>query len=250
MDSYHNHSESNQHYQTSMNNYGFSYNNYDSAYYPGYNSVNSISTSSSNTSPSSIASSPASSTNLNYPLNNFNHLTSPQPYYNQSYSQSFDPSQYTYDSSNYSYSSFNRISQLANSTPNITHYKPTSYTSTYTSTPSLPFTNDLTKNIDFKIKTPMKPKTITLHKSRSKVLKLDMSITNIGFGTLEQVVLPSDISNGTNKSVKTFKCPECTSTFSNAAKLYMHHHKEHQNRSSMECPICCKYKFTFYFLNN
>ena len=97
MDSYHNHSESNQHYQTSMNNYGFSYNNYDSAYYPGYNSVNSISTSSSNTSPSSIASSPASSTNLNYPLNNFNHLTSPQPYYNQSYSQSIDPSQYTFD---------------------------------------------------------------------------------------------------------------------------------------------------------
>lgn len=246
MNSYPNYPEPD--YQSQLNNYGFSYSNYDSAY-PGYNTIIS-NISSSNSSPASIGSSAYSQAHFNQ---------TSQPYYlNQNYSQLSSPSQYSYGygpssssygSSSYSNSSINSLSQSLTSTPSLTqsvnstpitsHYTPVSYTTTYTSTPVLPLNDLLTKKSE-KFKTPMKPKTKATSKSRPKVLKLDLSVTNIGFGTLEQIVLPSDISYGPNVSTKSFQCPECTSSFSSAAKLYMHHHKQHNNRSSTECPICCK----------
>jgi NAD-dependent SIR2 family protein deacetylase len=44
-----------------------------------------------------------------------------------------------------------------------------------------------------------------------------------------------------NGAVKSFQCSECNASFSIAAKLYMHIHKHHKNRSSTECPICRKH---------
>ena len=86
--------------------------------------------------------------------------------------------------------------------------------------------------------------TSNLHAKRPKVLKLDLTKTNIGFGTVSstpsfQINSNSEISS---EVTNTFSCNICEQSFTTAAKLFMHQHKYHKNGSSTQCPICCKFK--------
>jgi hypothetical protein len=66
-------------------------------------------------------------------------------------------------------------------------------------------------------------------------MKLNISQTNIGFGTVEFTpVLSSDLISTPNNISKSFKCTECTASFSIAAKLFMHQHKQHKNKHKLQ----------------
>jgi hypothetical protein len=169
-------------------------------------------------------------------------IASPQPnpaYSVSSLSKQYQTPQLEFNSpKSYAYSS---QSVLSNYTPNISHYEPTTYSSIYTSTPYQTIqvnTNESEQPIK-QLPQPQKKS----HK-RPKVMKLNIAQTNIGFGTVEFTpILPSDLATTPNNVTKSFKCTECSASFSIAAKLFMHQHKQHKNRSSTECPICCKYFF-------
>ena len=227
---------------TSPNYYGFTYNNYytqqphynqaDSSYLYNNACYNSYSTNS--TSPSSLS---YSSNNSLYNSTNISQQDIYEPI--QACSVSSLNNQTSEFSSPKSYSYSNQTQY----TPSISHYQPTTYSSTYTSTP---FTSHLNKIDAIECVQP-KVKKIKEKSSKStgphkrpKVIKLDISKTNIGFGNVVQTALPSDFNTTANNVHKSFNCTECNASFSIAAKLFMHQHKQHKNRSSTECPICGK----------
>ena len=279
MESTYNQYSGNEHYQGqyqkySPTNYSFNYNyNYMKYYNQHENNDASIHNNFLSANNTSI-STPHSSSSYSYSNSFFNSTSNTPKSPNSSFSD-----QYSYNNDSFKSQQFNSQKSFNNQnaflSPNYTqsitsprssmsNYQTVNYSSTFASTPYHQ-TDELTSNNNHKsnIKEPIDlsrynilnfysesklPITKAPKKSfkRPKVVKLDISQTNIGFGKVREDVLPSESSNAVSKS---FQCSECPASFSIAAKLFMHQHKNHKNRSSTECPICCKniiLVFTFY----
>jgi hypothetical protein len=223
---------------TNQHHFQFNYNQYtnnndsphiNTSTYNGINSYSSNSATSSNYSPSNSFFSPINhATNYNY-----------EP--NQSYSVSSLAKSYHSNQSESPKSNNNNTNSAflsANYTPTVSHYQPTNYSDTYTSTPH----HSIINTSEFKVSSSTKRKDSTSDNNKShkrpKVMKLDINQTNIGFGPIEYNPV---YSNDSISSSKLFQCTECSASFIIAAKLFMHQHKHHKNRSSNECPICCKF---------
>ena len=169
---------------------------------------------------------------------------SPQPYFqqNQAYSVSSLTNQPEFSSPKaYSYTN------TSTNTPIAPQYQPTNYSSTYTSTPYQLNQIQTTNYAEPKVKKVRQVKLKqTGPQKRPKVIKLNVEQTNIGYGNAESVIiLPSDCNDQRTGAQKSYQCTECQVSFSIAAKLFMHQHKQHKKRSSTECPICCKCYFFF-----
>jgi hypothetical protein len=165
------------------------------------------------------------------------------PNYETSYSslaKSFQPETGSPSFKSYGCNTQNAL-LTSNYTPSFSHYKPTPYSVSYTSTPYQMALNSPVESIesDKSVCKKKEPTTKQPARKRPKVIKLNISQTSIGFGSVNSTVLPSDINLPTNNLTKSFPCSECNSSFNIVAKLFMHQHKHHKNRSSTECPVCC-----------
>lgn len=49
------------------------------------------------------------------------------------------------------------------------------------------------------------------------------------------------LTDAYRKPAVPFKCTSCPAEFQSTAKYLMHQHKHHNNGSSTQCPVCCKF---------